>query len=77
MAGIGGGDEGVSGGGFGRDVVVRGFRRAHPTVCGSWWLSGGCCGWTSGFGGWGLASDVLSIKVEATLSRLLFLKCVV
>ena len=36
MAGIGGGDEGVSVGGFGRDVVVRGFRRSQSAVCGSW-----------------------------------------
>ncbi len=34
MAGIGGGDERVTGSGFGRDVVVRGFRRSHSVMCG-------------------------------------------
>ncbi len=36
VAGIGGGGEGVTGCGLGRDVVVRGLRRSFSAVCGSW-----------------------------------------
>ena len=36
MVRIGDGDERVAGSGFGRDVVVGGFRRSQLAVCGSW-----------------------------------------